>query len=186
MQNRTRLTGLLFFFFMQGINIEIKAKASNIQRMRQILCELGAEFRGADKQTDTYFRVSNGRLKLREGNIENNLIHYSRNDQSGPKLSRVFLFPVTKDVSSLKTIMDESCGVLIEVRKLREIYYIDNIKFHLDQVDGLGEFVEIEVFGMPGEQEVLLNSCKQYMRLLGISRKNLVKESYSDMLLGMR
>lgn len=169
---------------MQIINIEIKARTAGIAPLRKILSQEGALFRGTDHQTDTYFNVPKGRLKLREGNIENNLIHYSRTDQSGPKLSRVALFPVTKEASSLRAILDKSCGVLIEVRKSREIYYIGNIKFHLDQVDGLGEFVEIEVSGMPGEEETLMNSCKQYMSLLGITHENLVKESYSDMLLG--
>ncbi|HPJ79511.1 MAG TPA: hypothetical protein PK489_12035, partial [Prolixibacteraceae bacterium] len=62
-------------------NIEIKARTGRGEAIRKILLEAGAEFRGTDHQKDTYFRVSSGRLKLREGNIENQLIHYRRADQ---------------------------------------------------------------------------------------------------------
>ena len=70
---------------MSFLNVEIKAKCRDAGFIRDYLLSNGAEFKGIDEQTDTYFNVSVGRLKLREGNIENNLIYYERSDQPGPK-----------------------------------------------------------------------------------------------------
>lgn len=70
---------------MKSTNIEIKAKSTQQDKIRKILKDLGADFKGTDHQIDTYFNVVSGRLKLREGNIENALIHYERStwlDQS--------------------------------------------------------------------------------------------------------
>src|ERR1700754_1751811 len=82
--------GLLFHgnkpFFMSFTNVEIKARCADPLPIRQYLLA-NALFSGVDEQTDTYFNVKNGRLKLREGNIENNLIYYERDNQAGPKNS---------------------------------------------------------------------------------------------------
>ena len=90
-----------------------------------------------DEQTDTYFNVPNGRLKLREGNIENNLIFYERSNQAGPKNSHFHLVKI-EDAKGLKEVLAKSMGVKVVVKKKREIYYINNVKFHIDEVPGLG------------------------------------------------
>src|SRR5690349_4868453 len=128
---------------MLFLNIEIKARCQDPRHIREYLLRNNAEFKGTDLQTDTYFTVSYGRLKLREGNIENNLIFYHRPDQSGPKRSFFQLVKV-EDASGLKEVLAKANGVKICVRKRREIYYIDNVKFHIDEVDDLGTFIEIE------------------------------------------
>ncbi|HOY52721.1 MAG TPA: class IV adenylate cyclase, partial [Prolixibacteraceae bacterium] len=122
-------------------NIEIKARTGRGDAIRTILLEAGAEFRGTDHQKDTYFRVSSGRLKLREGNIENQLIHYRRADQEGPKQADVLLYPSSPG-SHLKEILTTALGILVVVDKTREIYFNGNVKFHIDEVEGLGHFVE--------------------------------------------
>ena len=78
---------------MPILNVEIKARCNATQEVHQILQGKNARFIGVDHQIDTYFKVSNGRLKLRQGNIENALIHYQRPDQEGPKTSTVSLYP---------------------------------------------------------------------------------------------
>lgn len=80
---------------MEYLNVEIKARCRNPEFIRNYLRSKNAKFTGVDKQTDTYFEVSAGRLKLREGNIENNLIFYNRNNQAGPKCS-FFRLPIRK------------------------------------------------------------------------------------------
>ena len=80
---------------MPHLNVEIKARCPNHQTIRDILQSRHADFRGTDDQIDTYFKVNYGRLKLREGNIENALIYYDREDQEGPKQSSVTLVPTT-------------------------------------------------------------------------------------------
>ena len=76
------------------LNVEIKARCSDPAFIRNYLLINNAEFKGIDEQTDTYFNVPNGRLKLREGNIENNLIFYERTNQAGPKNSHFQLVKV--------------------------------------------------------------------------------------------
>ena len=168
---------------MTHINIEIKARCYNQKKIREILKSENAEFKGLDHQIDTYFNVNKGRLKLREGNIENHLIHYNRDNKSGPKQSDVTLLKYDKE-SSLKDILVNSLGVLVVVDKQRDIYFIDNVKFHLDKVKNLGNFVEIEAIdtGNIGKEE-LLKQCNKYMKLFNIDKTDLIAESYSDMLL---
>jgi len=81
---------------MKVINAEIKAMCSDLERIRSILLEKKADFKGMDHQVDTYFRTGSGRLKLREGNIENNLIWYQRPDQTEPRTSRCILYQYIK------------------------------------------------------------------------------------------
>jgi len=169
---------------MKHINIEIKAKCNNQGKIRSILNSLNADFKGVDHQIDTYFEVNEGRLKLREGNIENYLIYYKRGNQKGPKQSNVILFEITRN-SSLKDILINSLKVLAVVDKKREIYFIENVKFHIDVVKVLGNFIEIEAIDKSGKigKEKLLKQCKRYLKSFGIPEKDLIEGSYSDLLL---
>lgn len=168
---------------MHVTNYEIKAKCRDPERISKVLREHNAEFRGTDRQRDTYFRVARGRLKLREGNIENNLIHYRRADMEGPKASEVEFFPVEKR-SGLKDILLRSLDILCVVEKERKIFFIDNVKFHIDTVEGLGSFVEIEAIDRDGTgREHIRGQCEHYMRLLDIREEDLCKDSYSDMIM---
>lgn len=165
------------------LNVEIKAKCSDLQRVRDILESHRAEYKGLDHQIDTYFKVQNGRLKLREGNIENALIFYERSNQEGPKDSKVVLYS-SPPGSSLKDALMKSCGALVVVDKQRYIYFIDNVKFHLDLVEGLGNFCEIEAIDKTGDigRDKLRQQCQDYMTLLGIQETDLISCSYSDLL----
>ena len=152
--------------------------------IRQYLLSAGADFKGIDEQTDTYFNVLNGRLKLREGNIENNLIFYERTNQAGPKSSHFQLVKI-EDASGLKEALTKSNGVKVVVKKQREIYYINNVKFHIDDVPGLGSFTEIEAGNVKVDlsQEQLKEQCDFYVKEFGIKEEDLIEVSYSDMLL---
>lgn len=165
--------------------VEIKAQCEAPNDIRNILKERGAEFKGIDHQIDTYFNVPKGRLKLREGNIELTLIHYHRPNQAGPKLSEVSLYKPKAD-PALKAVLTSAIGVLTVVDKQREIYFIDNVKFHIDVVQGLGNFMEIEAIDEEDKftNEELLNQCQHYMALFGIQETNLIDLSYSDLILG--
>lgn len=166
------------------INIEIKAKCTNQETIRRILKDKGADFRGTDHQIDTYFNVPNGRLKLREGNIENHLIFYNRIETKGLKESSILLYNSTPG-SMLKEILSKSLGILAVVDKRREIYFIENVKFHLDRVEGLGTFAEVEAIDIDGSisKEQLSEQCDRYMKLFGIQKDDLIAASYSDLIL---
>tara|TARA_Y100000310_G_C20225252_1_gene597616 strand:- start:35 stop:556 length:522 start_codon:yes stop_codon:yes gene_type:complete len=169
---------------MKHLNVEIKAKCDYPGEIKYLLMSENADFKGLDHQIDTYFKVKNGRLKLREGNIENYLIYYNREDKAGPKESRVTLYK-TKPGSGLKQILTDALGELIVVDKERQIYFIDNIKFHIDKVKDLGGFVEIEAIDETGKvgREQLLRQCNHYLRLFKIKESDLINCSYSDLLL---
>lgn len=169
---------------MSYLNVEIKAKCDDPVFVREYLLANGAEFRVVDHQTDTYFNVQNGRLKLREGNIENNLIYYERTNQAGPKHSDFELVKVP-DAQKLKEVLSRSNGIKIIVEKKREIYYIGNVKFHIDEVPGLGHFMEIEAgnIGVELSAVELREQCDYYMKELGIKEDDLIEVSYSDLLL---
>ncbi len=167
---------------MGRVSIEIKARCAAPARVRSILKVHKARFRGLDHQIDTYFRVPSGRLKLREGNIENALIYYRRSDQKNSKRCDATLFPCEKK-TPLKKVLAQALGVLAVVDKKREIYFIRNAKFHIDRVKKLGSFVEIEVFGSERAASGLKKQCEFFQKLLGIRAKDLVADSYSDLIL---
>jgi adenylate cyclase, class 2 len=169
---------------MSYLNIEIKARTDNASFVREYLQKAGADFKGTDNQSDTYFNVSNGRLKLREGNIENNLIYYERTNQAGPKSSHFNLVKIP-DAEGLKNVLEKSIGIRVVVKKKREIWYIENAKFHIDEVEGLGAFIEIEAGNILADlsKEQLQQQCNYYMAELGIKEEDLLSVSYSDMIL---
>lgn len=169
---------------MTHINIEIKARSDNQDLIRKILKSKKADFRGIDHQIDTYFKVRNSRLKLREGKIENYLILYQRENKKGPKQSNVVLFSFDPK-SSLREILIRAIGLLVVVDKKREIYFIDNVKFHIDKVKNLGTFIEIEAIDNDGTigKEKLFKQCQFFLNLFKISQKDLFSVSYSDLLL---
>ena len=172
---------------MSHLNIEIKAKCADPSFVRKYLLDHRADFKGLDEQADTYFNVSKGRLKLREGNIENNLIYYERTDQAGPKSSHFQLVKI-EDAKGLKQVLEKSCGIKMIVKKKREIYYIGNVKFHIDEVAELGSFVEIEAGNILADKtkEELLEQCNFYLEEFGIKDSDLVSNSYSDMLVHIK
>lgn len=166
------------------LNIEIKARCDNQDFIRTLLQDRQADFRGTDHQIDTYFQVPKGRLKLRQGSIENNLIHYDRPDQAGPKASEVHLY-ACQDGAALRATLSAALDTKVVVDKKREIYFIDNVKFHLDQVNELGTFVEIEAIDSDGSigRDRLKEQCDYYLELFKIQENDLLQNSYSDMLL---
>ncbi|MFN4284967.1 MAG: class IV adenylate cyclase [Lacibacter sp.] len=167
-------------------NAEIKARSAAPEQVRAILLENGAVHKGTDLQTDIYFRVTEGRLKLRRGNIEHALIYYRRPNTAATRQSLIHLVPLTGDSSALEALLTAVHGVRCIVSKQRDIYFIDNVKFHIDAVEGLGHFVEIEAIGQPGAAayEQLQQQCNHYMQLLQIAPSDLLTHSYSDMLCG--
>ncbi len=174
----------MVIFFMAHLNVEIKARSYDPSSIRKYLKSHNADFKGIDEQTDTYFNVPAGRLKLREGNIENNLIYYDRSNQAGPKSSQFYLVKVD-DAKGLKEVLTKSCGIKTIVRKRREIYYIDNVKFHIDEVPELGSFIEIEAGSILVDktEAELLDQCNFYLKEFGVKEEDLISVSYSDMLL---
>lgn len=169
------------------INFEFKARANDIKRLEELLLKQQPLFIGEDRQVDTYFNVENGRLKLREGNIENALIHYERTNMAAARQSNVLLYQHQPE-KTLKEILIKALGIKTIVDKKRRIYFIDNVKFHFDEVQQLGAFVEVEAIDKDGSMglDKLKEQCATYVSLFQIDEKDFVAESYSDLLLARK
>ncbi len=169
---------------MHITNYEFKASHPDIKAAEKKLLTMNPRFAGEDNQRDTYFNVADGRLKLREGNIENALIFYKREDKGAAKQSDIQLYKHEPD-AALKDILTKVHGIKVVVDKKRRIYFIGNIKFHFDRVEGLGEFLEVEAINESGDIgiEKLKAQCNEYIAFFGIEEKDFMKDSYSDMLL---
>lgn len=147
----------------------------------------GADARGIDDQIDTYFQVPRGRLKVREGAIENALIAYERPDEPGAKPCDVRMTELDAGASGeLRELLEAAIPVRVRVRKRREILFIANVKFHLDEVEGLGAFVEIEAQSRGGvpERPVLEAQAAEWRARLQIADSDLEPRSYSDLMAG--
>lgn len=166
------------------LNFEIKAICNNVLLVKTVLEQHKAKFIGTDHQIDTYFNCVNGRLKLREGNIERNLIYYERSNDNVPKASKVQLFRL-QETLTIKTMLSQALGIKVIVEKHREIYFIDNVKIHIDKVFNLGNFIEIEAIDTDGTIPLLTlqTQCNFFINAFELNSSNFLSLSYSDMLL---
>lgn len=165
-------------------NFEFKAKIDEIARYENMLLTLNPKFQGLDHQIDTYFNANQGRLKLREGTIENALIHYDRENVLGSKESQIILYQHEPNVA-LKNILTKQLGVKTVVDKKRKIYFIDHVKFHFDLVEGLGTFLEVEAIDSKEEftLEELKLACDNYFRFFELTQDQVIDRSYSDLIM---
>ncbi|XP_064559200.1 uncharacterized protein LOC135442854 [Zonotrichia leucophrys gambelii] len=135
-------------------------------------------------QTDTFFRVPRGRLKLRrtqDGRGE--LIFYERPDSAGPKLSKFSITP-TADPEGLQAVLSQSLGVLGTVRKERLLFLLGQTRLHLDRVQGLGDFLELEVVLRPEQsEEDRQRVALELLQEFGIGEQDLISGAYLDLLL---
>lgn len=169
---------------MATINFEFKAKTIALDVLEKKLLTLNPKYIGEDNQTDTYFNAPAGRLKLREGNIENALIYYERINTAGAKQSDILLYQHAPD-KTLKEILVTVNGIKAVVDKKRKIYFIDNVKFHFDVVKGLGTFIEVEAIDRTGDIgiEKLKEQCRYYAAFFNITADEYIAVSYSDLIL---
>src|SRR5262245_32987098 len=134
-------------------NLELKARCPDLPAAREAALRLGARLTSTESQLDTFFRAAHGRLQLRE--IDGQpavLIWYDRPDLDRPRGCDYFLVPAP-DPALLKIALTAALGVRGAVRKRREVYLWHNVRAHLDEVEGLGRFLEFEAVLSPDEGE---------------------------------
>jgi len=170
---------------MKLLNFEFKARLHDAAPVRAALKRLRARFLGTDRQVDTYFRVPSGRLKIREGRLENSLIFYQRTNSARARRSTVEMMLLPRR-NSVRAILARALGVLAVVDKRREIYFVGNVKIHLDRVRGLGTFVEVEAMTRSGDIGKVRAQAAKFQELFAISPKDIVPQSYSDLILKKR
>ncbi len=169
---------------MPILNFEFKAKTTELNNLENKLLALNPKFIGEDNQTDTYFNVARGRLKLREGNIENALIWYERENTANAKQSDILLYKHEPD-ESLKDILIKLHGIKVIVEKKRRIYFIDNVKIHFDTIPALGTFIEVEAIDKDGSLgiEILKEQANKYAHFFNFKSSDFIALSYSDLIL---
>jgi predicted adenylyl cyclase CyaB len=137
------------------------------------------------RQVDTYFVVPRGRLKLREqeGRAVAELIAYDRPNEAAVRASDYQLVPIP-DPASLKLALTRTLGVRVVVAKRRTLWLWHNVRVHLDEVDSLGTFLELEaVLSSPDEAEgVSRERLNQLTHSLRIREEDRIAVSYSDLL----
>ena len=163
-------------------NIEIKARASDPQALAG---RVQAIADGPDQtltQRDTYFRCPEGRLKLRElGGGRSELIWYRREDSAGSKRSE-YLVTAVADAKGLRDLLDRACGAIQVVEKTRRLFLVGQTRVHLDDVQGLGSFMELEVVLRDGQPEAEGHAiAADLMRRLGIAAADLIEGAYADL-----
>ncbi len=166
-----------------AINIEIKARVHDftaLRRKAEQLCETTCQ---VIPQEDTFFNCLNGRIKLRElGTDRGQLVYYQRADIAGPKHSDYQIFE-TNQPSGLKQILTQAYGRRGVVSKVRYLYMVGQTRIHFDAVEGLGEFIELEVVLQPGQTDSQGEAiANKLMEQLGIEAKDLVEDAYIDLL----
>ncbi len=164
-------------------NIEIKARLVDPASARRVAAAVATERLGVQEQVDTYFRCRQGRLKLREiQGLPAQLVCYARPDQLGPKASDYLLVPVP-DPELLKRALTVALGIRGVIRKRREIFLYHNVRIHLDEVVGLGHFLEFEaVLGPEMDDGAGRAQVEGLLQRFAIDPADLLTGSYGDTL----
>ena len=164
-------------------NIEIKAYSNDFSGQEKIARSLSGENPEVIYQKDIFFNVPEGRLKLRVFTQDRaELIYYNRIDQLGPKISQ-YDITETNDPEGIRKILRNAYGVRNTVIKTRHLYISGRTRIHLDVVDSLGEFIELEVILSDLEEQIEgEKEAQKLMRQLGIKNEQLIKVAYVDLL----
>jgi len=164
-------------------NIELKARCADLAAAEEAARRLGAKRAGVLRQIDTYFHAPLGRLKLRQtegGRAE--LIAYERPNDPAARGSDYHLAP-TDGADALLRALTAALGVRGEVRKVRTLYLWHNVRIHLDEVAGLGSFLEFEaVLSAADDEATGFARVADLRRALGVGDSDLIAGSYSDLL----
>jgi predicted adenylyl cyclase CyaB len=164
-------------------NIEIKARVRDFPALRARAERLSDTAVQVIPQEDTFFRTPQGRLKLRLLAADHGqLIYYTRPDQEGPRRSEYYLAH-TSEPENLKQVLALAYGIRGVVRKTRYLYMAGQTRIHLDDVEGLGQFIELEVVLQEGQSDAEGQAiAKTLMARLGVESSDLLERSYMDLL----
>ncbi len=170
-------------------NIEIKARLTSIAEIEPAVAAVATEGPVVLVQDDTFFACANGRLKLRAFGADAHghvppaeLIFYRRADAAGPRASH-YRISACPDADGMRVLLAEAHGQTGRVRKRRVLYRVGRTRVHLDEVEGLGAYLELEVVMREGEPpEAGLDEARALMAQLGIGPAQLESRAYVDLL----
>jgi predicted adenylyl cyclase CyaB len=163
-------------------NLEAKFPLRDLVQARERAEAIGFGYRAILIQCDTFFATHHGKLKLREEAAGAWLIHYRRAHDETLQLSNYSIAPVTDPVRT-RAILEAALGFMAQVRKRRILMLRDNIRLHLDDVEELGKFGEIEAVVAEDENpEVYRPAVAKILAALGVARENLLSASYFELM----
>jgi predicted adenylyl cyclase CyaB len=164
-------------------NIEVKARVRDFDNLQHGAARLSDTPCQVISQVDTFFNCPDGRLKIRELSPHHGqLIYYQREDITGPKHSEYMIFD-TDDPAGLKLILTEAFGIRGVVDKIRYLYLVGQTRIHLDDVKGLGKFMELEVVLQSGQTDAEGQAvAENLMNALGIMEIDLIDSAYVDLI----
>lgn len=164
-------------------NIEIKAKIARVDTLLPKVAAIASQGPVEIAQDDTFFRCESGRLKLRTlSPSAGQLIFYRRADRQGPKESFYHVTP-TSEPDNLRETLSLACGQVGRVRKTRTLFLVGRTRVHLDRVEGLGHFLELEVVLEDDELlEAGIQEANGIMAHLGVEPSQLIEGAYMDLL----
>ena len=164
-------------------NVEVKARLADLADVEARARTLADQGPFELEQDDTFFASPTGRLKLRELTPDHGeLIFYERPDVSGPKVSHYVIAP-TPSPAAMRDLLGRALGVVGRVRKRRRLYLAQNTRIHLDQVEGLGSFLELEVVLSDSQSAADGEAvARRLLSTLGVPEANLICGAYVDLL----
>ncbi len=168
-------------------NIELKARLASLAQAHEVAAAIATARLGSQQQIDIYFRCDHGRLKLRQiDDQQAQLIWYERPDTLEPKGSNYRLVEVSSP-EELTAALDAAYGIEVVVKKKREIFLYQNVRIHLDQVVGLGTFLEFEAVLNESLSDADGHEQLDWLReQFHISAADLLAPSYRELLLALR
>lgn len=163
-------------------NVEIKARIRGENHLRYIVSSIGHITPEILHQKDTFFNVPRGRLKLRETPSSSELIYYDRPDQFEPSVSEYLILPV-EGAETHRMLLEASLGIRGVISKHRMVYILDQTRIHIDDVENLGRFIELEVVLTPGQStEDGEREARRIMKHLDIRTGDLISSAYIDLI----
>lgn len=163
-------------------NLEFKARIDDPKALQATARTIGFDLWGDLRQTDTYFDVPRGRLKLREtAGFPAELVYYQRDEAGGLRPSDYETTPVPNG-EALKSMLAAALGVRAVVRKRRTLLLLDTTRMHLDNVDSLGWFLEFEVPVKDGDEAAAADRLDMLLRELSFTWEDCIRSSYADLI----
>lgn len=161
-------------------NIEMKARCADLDAARVVALRLGARDTGVDVQVDRYYALDGGRrVKLRTSRDGAHMIHYDRAETAGVRPSDYTITPVREDGACVVPKTEP----VVTVRKQRRILLLDNVRIHLDDVEGLGTFLELEAVVDAAHDDARCRAqVDALLAALGLGDADLIRASYAELL----
>lgn len=166
-----------------AINIEIKARLQNPAQAAEIAQDIAGAPPDVIEQDDVFYSAPRGRIKLRTlAPDRGELIYYDRPDTPGPSACEYTIAP-TSDPAALDAILCQTLGARGRIRKTRKLFQVGRTRIHVDDVENLGQFLELEVALNENEApEAGEEEARELMRRLGVEKKDLLEYAYIDLM----